>query len=341
MKQRNFLLHLTCRQANWIQTFLLFTIYYSVSMGSLNVIKVWFTQVRGSFLILSVFLVAIGVAFALKYPEGRSFEVSRAIIILLGVVLSHVSVNLFNEYSDYRKRIDFNTIKTPFSGGSGSLINGYTKPKQVLKVAIITFFLALIAGIYLLLTSHWIILLLILTGGISIVFYTTFFSRFLVGEILAGFSLGTLVVIGTYIAMTVQAGTPVYSLVPREVIFVSIIPGIFTTLLLLLNEFPDVEADKAGGRRHIVIVFGRKTASWIYSILLLAIYIIILLLPLFGISSIWLYLAFSTFPLALKCIITVRKNYNSLERLLPALGINTIMILTTDILIAISIILSV
>ena len=73
------------------------------------------------------------------------------------------------------------------------------------------------------------------------------------GELFAGLSLGTLVVLGTYISMTASPGTPLKQLLPAEVIWISIPPGILTSLLLLINQFPDVEADKKGGRKHLVI----------------------------------------------------------------------------------------
>ena len=61
----------------------------------------------------------IGLAFSVKYPQdlGSAFNWLHAIMLVIGVVLSHVSVNLFNEYSDFKTRIDFNTNRTPFSGG--------------------------------------------------------------------------------------------------------------------------------------------------------------------------------------------------------------------------------
>jgi 1,4-dihydroxy-2-naphthoate octaprenyltransferase len=48
-------------------------------------------------------------------------------LLLAGVVLAHISVNLFNEYSDYKTGIDFNTHRSPFSGGSGMIVSGKTK----------------------------------------------------------------------------------------------------------------------------------------------------------------------------------------------------------------------
>ena len=62
-------------------------------------------QIRANFLILAAFLVVIGLAFSIKYPAdtGEPFNVIHAVMLVIGVVLSHISVNLFNEYSDFKK----------------------------------------------------------------------------------------------------------------------------------------------------------------------------------------------------------------------------------------------
>ena len=92
----------------------------------MNGLKVWLAQIRAPFLILSVFLVLIGLALSIKYPLQivADFSYFHAILLVIGVVSAHISVNLFNEYSDYFTQIDFKTNRTPFSGGSGMMISG-------------------------------------------------------------------------------------------------------------------------------------------------------------------------------------------------------------------------
>ncbi len=41
-------------------------------------------------------------------------------LALLGAFLAHISVNTLNEYFDFKSGLDLETIKTPFSGGSGA-----------------------------------------------------------------------------------------------------------------------------------------------------------------------------------------------------------------------------
>jgi 1,4-dihydroxy-2-naphthoate octaprenyltransferase len=304
-----------------------------------NSIKTWMAQIRAPFLILAVFLVIIGLAFSIKYPHSVDFAFNwfHAALLVLGVLLSHISVNLFNEYSDFQTKIDFNTSRTPFSGGSGMITGGKTRPGSVKAVGIITLAIAAVIGIYFTIISHWTVIIFALVGAFSVLFYTNFLAKRVLGELFAGLALGTFVVLGTYIAMTANPGMPLSGLLPAEVIWISIPPGILTSLLLLINQFPDAEADRAGGRRHLVIRFGWKKASYIYTGGMFATFAIILLMPIVGISSAWIYIALLPLPLAVKASVTAIKHGNDFGKIVPALGSNVMTVLLTDLLLAVAV----
>ncbi|MFC1733703.1 prenyltransferase [candidate division KSB1 bacterium] len=310
-------------------------------MGNDN-FKIWMAQIRANFLILAALLVTIGLALSYKYqPSGTQFNIAYAILLVIGVVSAHISVNLFNEYSDYHTKIDFNTTRTPFSGGSGMLTGGKTKPSSVRFAALLTLFIAAAIGIYFAFVAHWSILVVSIVGAFAILFYTKFLAKVLMGEFFAGLALGTLVVLGTYIAMTATPASSLSVLLPSEVIWVSIPPGILTSLLLLINEFPDTEADKKGGRKHLVIKFGQKNAAYIYTLGMVATFGIIIFLPISGISSAWILLALLPLPLAVQASSIAIQHGNDLDKLVPALGSNVITVLATDLLLAVSILIAV
>ncbi|MCD6308711.1 MAG: prenyltransferase, partial [Candidatus Latescibacteria bacterium] len=227
-------------------------------------VKTWLKQTRADFLVLSVALVMIGGAAA---RHDGSFHTAYFFLTVIGVVLAHMSVNLFNEYSDWRTGIDSQTVRTPFSGGSGVLQAGGNDPKRVLFASWLTLITAFLIGCYLTWASGWEILAIMAIGGVVTVFYTDYLARWMLGEIVSGLTLGSLVVIGAYFVQT-GAFTP-------GIVWISIPPGLLTLELLLLNEFPDVEADRRGGRRHMVIVFGKRRAAFIYSAILAAVYAVI------------------------------------------------------------------
>ena len=217
------------------------------------------------------------------------------------------------------------------------MTSGQSKPSSVLVVAVVTLIISLVIGIYFSFVSHWIILIFALIESVSIVFYTNVLARYMLGELFAGLALGSLVVLGTYIAMNASPAMLWNSMLPAEVIWLSVPAGIFTALLLFINEFPDVEADKAGGRNHLVIRLGLKASGWVYALGMFTSFAIILILPLAGLSSFWIYLALVPMPLAVKASITAIKDGDNVAKLIPALGSNVITVLASDLLLAVAI----
>jgi 1,4-dihydroxy-2-naphthoate octaprenyltransferase len=303
-----------------------------------NKLVIWLNQIRANFLVLAVLLVLIGIALAYKYlPEHHSINWFDSLLIIFGTVMAHASVNLFNEYSDHLTGIDQHTKRTPFSGGSGMMKSGWTEPSSVLIAAISTLLIAGSIGIYFGIIAHWTLFAIMLTGAFSIVFYTPLLTKLMLGELFSGLTLGTLVVLGTFVSLTATPGQPLSTLLPLEVIMVSIPPGILTALLLLLNQFPDSEADKQGGRKHLVITLGYKGAAYIYTAGVIATFFTILVLPLAGISSYWLYLGLLPLPVIIPATMKTLKFYNNIEKLIPALGANIVTVLLTDALLALAI----
>ena len=296
---------------------------------------IWLKQMRADFLVLAVLLTFIGLALAAN--SGVEFDFFKAFLLIVGVVSAHISVNLFNEYWDHKTKVDFYTEKTPFSGGSGNLQKGWTKPWQVFLAGTITLIISLAIGVYFTFVSHWIIAVFAGVGAISILFYNIVFARIMLGELFAGLSLGSLVVVGTYVGMTVTSWDASFvEILPTSVILIAIPPGILTALLLLLNEFPDVEADKKGGRRHLVIVFGKKVSAWIYSVLMVIVFLMIVLIPVLKYTSWLLLIALLTWPVAMNACKIALSHEGDMKKLMPALGMNVLTVLGTDLLIALA-----
>jgi 1,4-dihydroxy-2-naphthoate octaprenyltransferase len=217
------------------------------------------------------------------------------------------------------------------------ITSGNTRPESVKSVGIITLLISAAIGVYFSIVSHWIVIVFAAIGAFSVLFYTNFLAKRVLGELFAGLALGTFVVLGTYVAMTASPGMSLRGLFPAEVIWISIPPGILTSLLLLINQFPDAEADKEGGRNHLVIRFGRKGASYVYTAGILATFTIIVLMPLIGVSSYWIFLALLPMPLGIKASVTAIKHGDDIGKLVPALGSNVITVLATDLLLAVAV----
>jgi 1,4-dihydroxy-2-naphthoate octaprenyltransferase len=210
---------------------------------------------RAPFLLLPVTLIAAGTAAAV-HADPDSFDGLRTTVALIGLVLAHAAVNALNEASDMETGIDLKTVRTPFSGGSGTLPSGAMSVGAAYRFALGAFCVAAGTGMFLVLEVGWVLVPIILLGAFSILAYTHVLARIGLGEIFAGLGLGGLPVLG---ACAVQDGrmTPVALL--------AAVPATLMTFnLLLLNEFPDEDADREGGRRNLVILSGRPAAARIY-----------------------------------------------------------------------------
>jgi len=210
---------------------------------------------RAPFLLLPVTLVAAG-AGAAAY-EGR-FSWLATGLALLGLLLLHAAVNALNEASDMRSGIDTMTERTPFSGGSGTLPAGLLSARTAHAFGLVCAALGGLIGLWFLPRVGWPLVPVMVLGAAAVLFYTEIFARAGVGELFAGLGLGLLPVWGTSL---VQGGSPgVTSLAASW-------PAFFMTFnLLLLNEFPDEPADRKGGRRNLVLLFGRPAAARIYAL---------------------------------------------------------------------------
>jgi len=288
-------------------------------------LKVWTKEVRAPFLLLSVVLVPVG-ALAAWWEAGK-ISGTRFIWTLVGLLLAHISVNVLNEYFDYRSGIDLRTERTPFSGGSGVLPEGLLRPETVYRLGLSAMFAAFAIGLYLTAVSGPLLLPLIFAGGVAIYFYTTHFVRWKVGELVAGLGMGSLPVLGAYF---IQTGYFSFNAV-----LAALVAGFLTANLLLLNEFPDAEADRAGGRRHLVIVLGRQRAAYIYVAWLSASYLAIIGGVASGVMPPWCLIALLTLPLAWRAARAALLHHDDPSRLIPGLAANVQTVLGTDLLLAV------
>src|SRR4030043_1837485 len=292
-----------------------------IKHGSL---KAWLMLPRFQFLPLTVILVSLGTAIAAY--EGY-FHLGHFLLAMFGSILVHMTVNVINDYHDYVDGIDLNTQRTPFSGGSGVLPLNLLKSKQAFWFATTCLLIAMVIGFYFVMEKGWLLFPLLLVAGFSAYFYNIYLAKWHMGEIFAGIGFGPLLVLGSYYVQTGRYswGTLVTSLAP----------GILTTNLLFLNEFPDWEADRKGGRRHFVISFGKKDASYLFVAFLTASYLCILVGVFTKMMPAVTLIGLGTIGFGWKAAKGALRYYNNTEKLVPILGANVITILGTQALLAV------
>ena len=273
--------------------------------------------------------VGLGAASALY--TGDTINLLHLVLIIIGAVLSHISVNALNEYDDFKTGLDFKTIPTPFSGGSKTLPENPEKAHYALITGVVSLIITTITGFYFIYISGWGLLPLGLLGMVIIVTYTKWINKNpLLCLITPGIGFGHLMVMGTNFVLTGNYSWTSF--------IISMVPFFLVCNLLLLNQFPDIDADREFGRRHLPITVGRKTCVNIYGSFLLFAF--------FSIIAGWLlkFLPLQSL-ICLICIIPgfhiflgVKKNFNSIPDLIPFMGKNVALILLTHILLTTGII---
>ena len=159
--------------------------------------SVWIRELRVPFLLLPVVCVPVGTAIALYHG---SFNPIVALLTLTGVLCLHGSVNVLNDYFDYRSGIDIITIPTPFSGGSRILPDKRLTPKRVLVEGLVLLAGGLCIGAYFVVSFAYdpILISILAFAALSTVAYSPLISKHGLGEAAAGVGLGLLVVLGSY-----------------------------------------------------------------------------------------------------------------------------------------------
>jgi len=281
---------------------------------------------RFPFLILTPACVVLGLATA-TWTSGQ-INWFHFVLVLIGALSAHISVNTFNEYFDFKSGLDADTKRTPFSGGSGRLPETPEIARSAFIMAWIFFGITALIGIYFVFTIGPGLIPLGLLGLLIIYFYTEYITRFpLLCLIAPGLGFGTLMVMGTDFVLTGQ-----YS---WTALIASLVPFFLVNNLLLLNQFPDAEVDQTVGRKHYPIQIGKEKSSLIYIVFLLLPYAVIVFGVITGYFPLSSLIGFLSLPLVIPNSRGVIKHAKNTEELIPFLGQNVIINLVTPVLVAI------
>jgi len=273
------------------------------------ILSVWLRVIRVKFLLASI--IAVSVGLAIHWHSTHTIDLLAVILTFAGVMALHASVDLLNDYWDYKRGIDKITKRTKMSGGTGVLPEGLLAPSSVYRAGICFLILGSIIGFYFVLT-HGIIIAAILGFAILSIY---FYSTKIVDSGLAEFFVavkGTMIVLGTYFIQSNQ--------ITSESVLGGIVVGVLSSLVLFIASFPDHDADKSKGRKTLVIVLGKEKAVsffWIFPIISYAIVSIGIFIGIFPILSL---ITFLSVPLLIKAGFGLKKNFDFIDELMPSMS---------------------
>ena len=280
---------------------------------------------RVPFLLLALACVLLGIATA--HYQGGGLNVLYLLLALVGGLAAHIAVNSLNEYEDFRSGLDLKTERTPFSGGSGVLPANPEKARYGLVIGLVAVAVTIAIGIFFTIVHGWLILPLGLLGLLVVVTYTRWLTRSPLLCLVApgvGFALMSL---GTHFVLT---GTYTWTVATA-----ALVPFFLVSDLLLLNQLPDVEADATVGRRHLMIVHGRRAGLTTYGLFLIATYVSVVAGWATGVLPVWSLLALLTAVIAVPIYRGSVAHAEDIPALIPFLGRNVILTLVTPVLLAV------
>ncbi len=293
-------------------------------------LSVWFRVIRVRFLLASV--IAVSVGLALNWWQNSSIDPLDVFLTFAGVMALHASVDLLNDFWDFKRGIDTKTKRTKMSGGTGVLPEGLLKPSSVYRAGIAFLIIGSAIGGYFILTDGIIIAIILGFAILSIYFYSTKIVDSGLGEFFVAVK-GSMIVLGTYFIQSGQLTT--------ESVLAGIIVGTLSSLVLFIASFPDHDADKSKGRKTLVIAVGKQKAAklfWIFPIISYGAIIVGVTTNLFPVVSL---IVFLSIPLMIKSGIGLKKNFDSVDELVPYMSSTLMFSRITGTLFVISFIMSI
>jgi 1,4-dihydroxy-2-naphthoate octaprenyltransferase len=219
----------------------------------------WISTFRPRTLPLAGAPVLAGIALAL-FETGQLAPLT-AFATLLAAVAIQIGTNLHNDAADFERGTD-----TPDRvGPPRATAQGWFTARQVKTAAHLAFLAALVLGIALCARGGWPILLLGLASVTAGYAYTSgprpiAYSPF--GELFVLLFFGVAAVAGSHYLQTLS-----FSMTP---VWLGLVLGLPAAAVLLVNNYRDLETDRAAGRRTLCHYLGPRRARSLYAVLMLA-----------------------------------------------------------------------
>jgi 1,4-dihydroxy-2-naphthoate polyprenyltransferase len=290
-------------------------------------ITIWMRAIRIRFMLASVIAVASGISVA--FWKHGVFNFTYAALTFAGVICLHASVDLLNDYWDYKSGTDIIAKRTKFSGGTGVLPDNLLKPKMVYAAAMIFLILGVLTGTYFVIIRGITIAIILGFAIVSIWFYSTSIVNSGLGELFVAIK-GTLIVLGSFYVQT--------EVIDPSAIYVGAIIGILSASVLFANSFPDYDADRYTGRRTLLVMIGKQKGSRLFPILIMIPYILILAGIFLGYTKFLSLACIASIPYAIKAIKHIDQ-YKDIDKFLPVMAATVIYARITGLILALSLLL--
>ncbi len=259
-------------------------------------IRIWLMAARVRTLPASIAPVLVGTALA---GYLHIFHPLRFLAALVGAVFIQVGTNLSNDYSDARRGADAEDRLGPVRVTAGGLV----PPRQVLVATYISFGIAVLAGIYLIVVAGWQLLLVGAASILAGVLYTGGprpYGYEGLGELFVFLFFGIVAVAGSFF---VQAERLIW-----EAFALAVPVGLVASAIIVVNNFRDIDTDRRAGKKTLAVRLGRPRTRTMYAVMVYGAYLLTPVTWIFGPLRPWVLLPWLTLPLAARVVRIVRNH---------------------------------
>jgi 1,4-dihydroxy-2-naphthoate polyprenyltransferase len=257
-------------------------------------VRIWLMAARPRTLPAAIAPVLVGTALA---GFGHVFHPLRFVAALLGAIFIQVGTNLSNDYSDARRGADADDRLGPVRVTAGGLV----PPKQVLVATYVSFGVAVLAGVYLIVVAGWLLLVIGAASILAGVLYTGGprpYGYEGLGELFVFLFFGVVAVAGSFFVQVKHLHWEAFAL--------SVPVGLLAAAILVVNNIRDIDSDRRASKRTLAVKLGRARTRWLFAAV---VYLAFLLAPItwiFGPVKPWVMLTWLALPLATALVRIVR-----------------------------------
>ena len=227
-------------------------------------LRAWIVATRPHTLTIAVNPVLVGCSLA--WAQTRRIDAGMLLLSLVGALLLQTGTNLDNDVSDFERGTD----RAGRLGLPRATALGLLAPGQVRAASRACFVVATLVGLALAWHGGWPILVagiasaaaaMAYSGGPRPISYTPF------GDFVVWVFFGLVAVSGTYYlqTLTISAG----------VLLAATMVGLPAAAVLVVNNYRDLEPDRAVGKRTLAVCLGRRFSRFQYATLILVPFVLL------------------------------------------------------------------
>ena len=281
----------------------------------------WIEAMRLRTLPVSLAGVLCGTACALL--QG-SFNAVVTLLCVLFAALAQIASNFGNEYYDYKNGID----RKGREGFRRGVTEGEISPLAMKRATYATLALAAAIGCVMLFFGPWWLMLVGATIALFALGYSAGpypLSHHGLGDVAVVIFFGIVPVTFT---CYLQTGT-----FDHRTLLTSLAVGLLAANVLIVNNYRDMEDDKAVNKNTTVVIFGRKVMCWCYMLAGVA--------AMAAMTLVWIELRLWSLPIVLVYIVLHLKNWQYLKKaqgaaLNPLLGKTAVTLLVFSLMLIVA-----